>query len=267
MKIVLTVIILSLMCFTNGSVAFGAASKLAQSHGGEQTEQKRTEVEEVRKANQRVLDFFAQKKYTEALAEALKAVQLAERLPAQDHLLLSGTLSNLAGIYMTKKEYGKVAPVYERMLALREQRQGPSEGFEVEAFVNFLCILVGGKRPQEQRDLILRVDHIFIEDSIILQGIPVPSDKKTLTIGQSIQKPYPKYPHELRMQRISGSAVFFIDVDEEGRVTNTRALSCSTNALKQAGVDAARRTTFKPTLVGEKPVKVIRVIYYHWILM
>ena len=57
-----------------------------------------------------------------------------------------------------------------------------------------------------------------------------------------------------------------LTVDESGRVVEARAIS-GHMLLRPAGVEAARRAKFTPTLLCGKPVKVTGVITYNFVLM
>jgi len=68
------------------------------------------------------------------------------------------------------------------------------------------------------------------------------------------------------MAHASGAAVMLNALGETGRVTNVTPLGCSARAFIGAGANAAYQATFKPALVGGKPFKVRRIIFYRWII-
>ena len=71
----------------------------------------------------------------------------------------------------------------------------------------------------------------------------------------------PEYSEIARSQRVSGTVVVEITVDEAGAVISARALS-GPPLLWHAAVTAARQMRFKPTLENGKPVKVTGKLSY-----
>lgn len=83
--------------------------------------------------------------------------------------------------------------------------------------------------------------------------------------GKALSKPNPQYPAAAKRARASGTVVVQITVDEKGEVSSAQAVSGHL-LLRPAGVEAARRAKFSPTLYCGKPVKVTGVITYNFIL-
>lgn len=64
------------------------------------------------------------------------------------------------------------------------------------------------------------------------------------------------YPQQALVARIAGTVLVEIAIDESGSVTSARALS-GHQLLREAAVAAARGWTFTPTLLKDKPAKVV----------
>jgi TonB family protein len=83
--------------------------------------------------------------------------------------------------------------------------------------------------------------------------------------GKATKKPQPVYPPIAMAARAQGTVVVQITVDEEGYVISARAVS-GHPLLQQAAVQAARQARFTPTRLEGKPVKVLGVITYNFVL-
>jgi protein TonB len=84
--------------------------------------------------------------------------------------------------------------------------------------------------------------------------------------GKAVSKPAPSYPREALYQRVTGTVVVHITVDETGRVVEAEAV-CGPALLHEASVRAARQARFTPTLLDGKPVKVSGTITYNFNIM
>ena len=83
--------------------------------------------------------------------------------------------------------------------------------------------------------------------------------------GHAVRKPPPDYPLAAKQQRVMGTVVVQIVVDESGKVIKAEAL-CGHPLLAKAAVEAARGARFTPTLLSGMPVKVSGVITYNFVL-
>ncbi|HYH85753.1 MAG TPA: energy transducer TonB [Pyrinomonadaceae bacterium] len=231
-----------------------------------QTPAPTTAAGEINAINVKVRELYDAKKYDEAARLAVTAVESAERLFGAESKEVSAQLSSLANIYLTKRDTGKAKKALARMLESREKRLGPSEKFEQDALEQYTCVIATDLRGKPDPNVAERISRVFIEDSVLAQGFSLSPDKKELQAGSWSSKPPPTFPPEAKMTRSSGAAVMFISIDEAGKVSDVMPLGCSSRAFVAAGADAARRATFKPTLVNGKPVKVRGVIFYRWII-
>lgn len=101
-------------------------------------------------------------------------------------------------------------------------------------------------------------------------GEPVPGQKGSrpenggVLNGKAIKLVHTGYPPAARYQRVGGTVVIGVEVDEAGMVTYACAIS-GHPLLQAACIDAAKQTRFKPTILSGKPVKVIGVIVYNFV--
>lgn len=83
--------------------------------------------------------------------------------------------------------------------------------------------------------------------------------------GGAINKITPPYPQIARAARASGPVQVVVTISEEGRVIEAYAAN-GHPLLRATAVEAARRWTFKPTLLSNVPVKVQGMLTFNFTL-
>ena len=227
------------------------------------------EAAEALALSQTVVQLYEQGKHDEAIPLARRAVQLAEKAYGPDARFTSGMLANLAMLHVNKKQLDDALPLYERVLTIREKSVGPSQPSEVTALETYNCVLAiktAGRADKKRRSLFERIHYVFREDSIIAQGFAAPFKDGEITGGKAISKPAPDYPERAKYNRVGGSVVMRLEVDETGKVTSVRALDCTPQILRAPAEEAVRKATFEPTIVRGKPVKTSGFITYHFFI-
>jgi hypothetical protein len=81
--------------------------------------------------------------------------------------------------------------------------------------------------------------------------------------GRAIKLPKPEMPAAARSAHAEGAVEVEVIVDEKGDVIDTHAVN-GHPLLVAVSLEAARKAKFTPTLIGNKPVKVIAVVIYHF---
>ena len=103
------------------------------------------------------------------------------------------------------------------------------------------------------------------ETPIVTEASSAP---KTVELGQlngiAVKLAVPFYPEIARKLNAQGKVTVQITLDETGKVVSAKATSGS-SLLRSAGEDAARRSKFKPTLVGNQAVKANGFITYNFV--
>lgn len=87
----------------------------------------------------------------------------------------------------------------------------------------------------------------------------------TIISSKAISKPTPAYPALAITMRVQGTVPVQILIDEQGRVVQAQATG-GHPLLQKAAADAARRATFSPTILSERPVKASGIIYYNFVI-
>ncbi|HKB68371.1 MAG TPA: TonB family protein [Pyrinomonadaceae bacterium] len=81
--------------------------------------------------------------------------------------------------------------------------------------------------------------------------------------GKAISLPKPDYPPDARAAGTEGVVVIQVTVDEQGNVSEARAIS-GPKQLQDVSVNAALQAKFSPTLLSGEPVRVTGVIVYNF---
>ncbi len=95
-----------------------------------------------------------------------------------------------------------------------------------------------------------------------------PAAPKSVDLGQlnglALKLAMPVYPEIAQKLNAQGKVTVQITLDEEGKVISAKATSGST-LLRSPSEDAARRSKFKPTVVGNQAVKATGFITYNFV--
>ena len=81
--------------------------------------------------------------------------------------------------------------------------------------------------------------------------------------GNALVRQTPEYPGLAKATRIQGDVVVELTISEEGDVISAHVVS-GHPLLRAAALDAARRWTFRPTLLNNKPVKVTGILTFRF---
>ena len=82
--------------------------------------------------------------------------------------------------------------------------------------------------------------------------------------SKAISKPTPGYPALARQMRVQAPSR--ADSHRRARRVVQAQATGGHPLLQKAAADAARRATFSPTLLSDRPVKASGVIYYNFVL-
>jgi TonB family protein len=95
-----------------------------------------------------------------------------------------------------------------------------------------------------------------------------PAAPKSVDLGQlnslALKLAMPVYPEIAQKLNAQGKVTVQITLDEEGKVISAKATSGS-SLLRSTSEDAARKSKFKPTVIGNQPVKATGFITYNFV--
>jgi len=75
--------------------------------------------------NQQVVQLYNQRRYSEAMPLAQRALAIQEKALGPNHPSVAVSLNNLAELYQAEGRYAEAEPLYKRSLAIREKALGP----------------------------------------------------------------------------------------------------------------------------------------------
>ncbi len=81
--------------------------------------------------------------------------------------------------------------------------------------------------------------------------------------GKAISLPKPDYPPDAKAAGVEGVVVIQVTIDEQGNVTEARAIS-GPRQLQDVSINAALQAKFSPTLLSGEPVRVSGVLVYNF---
>ena len=81
--------------------------------------------------------------------------------------------------------------------------------------------------------------------------------------SMAVKMVMPVYPTAARNIGAEGQVVVEVEIDETGNVTSAKAAS-GHSLLRNSAEDAARRSKFKPAMIGGKPAKATGQIIYNF---
>jgi TonB family protein len=117
----------------------------------------------------------------------------------------------------------------------------------------------------------LKAEQAKIEEAKKQEAIAAaakPKVPESVELGQlnalALKLATPVYPMTAQTMNIQGKVTVQISLDEEGKVVSAKAIN-GHQFLRTAGEEAARRSKFKPTLVGTQAVKATGFIVYNFV--
>jgi tetratricopeptide (TPR) repeat protein len=200
-------------------------------------------------------DSEAEKTYQQLLA-------LRETSRGADHPQVAQALFALASFYQFRGKAKQAEPLYARAIAIWEKQKETDQTLHMTALERYACILRKSDKEKEAEELETRARGIISSQykSTLAQSI-----KGGVLNGKATFRPAPAYPLEAKNLRQSGTVVVQILVDETGRVLQACATS-GPKLLRASSEQAAYASRFSPTLLDGKPVKVMGIVTYNYVL-
>ena len=188
----------------------------------------------------RALAYFSKQSYDLAATDYGKALEISP--DAKTYLKRGESYEKLGEIEKAFEDYKKVVEID----ANNETAKNSAQRLQLE-----IDRKIAEQKAQEEKALAAK----SVETSQIVQLGEVTS--------QAISLVKPIYPQLAFKMGAQGKVVVQITIDEQGKVIEAKAIQGNT-ALRGASEYAARRTTFKPTLANNKPVKAKGTITYNF---
>ena len=218
-----------------------------------QAQKQSPELIEADQLSEQVIAFYKEGKYDKALPLAQRALELREKMLGPDHMLTGDACANLAAVYMAMGGNGKKAkPYLERAIAIREKDPAADKAIMIRLLDRYMCLTAGEPAKDETGEMRKRL--FKLENGIDW-------DESTHKL---ISWPKPTYPMEARPNKISGTVVVKVTVDETGKVIEAKVL-CGNPILVKGIGDSVWNARFKPRTAAEGPSKLINLLLYNFV--
>ncbi|MGI9036104.1 MAG: tetratricopeptide repeat protein [Pyrinomonadaceae bacterium] len=185
-----------------------------------------------------------------------RAVELREKLNGTDDIVTADALTRLADLYQATGEYEKAAPLLLRALDIKVKKLGSKNEAADDVFQRVSCTLNKLGRKDEADKLENKLYPPEPDD--------VPISHSGIVNGKAIRLITPPYPAEAKPKRVSGKVNVKVTINETGKVIHACAID-GAKELQRASESAAYLSTFSPTTINKKPVKVTGIIVYNFI--
>lgn len=188
-----------------------------------------------------------------------RAVALKEKAHGPDNQQVAQSLEGLATVYRARKDFNRGAPIYKRALTIYGQTSGVNSPAFQQASQGFACLAYENEKRTELRDLNEIWKRFAPPDA------PAEAPDANLLNAKARKLPPPVYPADARAQRISGTVVMKVSIDEKGDVIGIRDMCQGPPFITPAAIAAARGAQFESVKVGGRPAKVDGVLIYRFV--
>jgi TonB family protein len=217
-----------------------------------QAQKQSPELAEADQLSAQVITLYQERKYDTALPLAQRALELREKVLGPDHQLTGDAAANLAAVYMAMDNRKKAKPYLERAIAIREKDSSGDKAIMVRLLERYMCLQAGEGQKDKTAEVRLRLFKLQ-------NGIDY--DKSAHT---PISLPAPSYPREARANKISGTVVTRVTVDETGKVIDAKVL-CGDPILVKGIGSSVWSARFKPRTASGGPSKLIDLLVYNFV--
>ncbi len=187
---------------------------------------------------------------------ALKSIEVKKKVFGIESYETANELTRMAVFYRRLKKFEKAEPYYLEAIAISD-RLPSDEKVQKLSIVNkyraYLLERFGEKEGGKKADEFMK--NRFQEFSI--------TDKRNVLNGMAVKLIKPTYSSEAFVINAKGKVEVEVTIGEDGKVIKAKAIS-GHPFLRQSSEQAAKASTFLPTYVEGKPVKVTGIIVYNF---
>ena len=205
-----------------------------------------------------------QEKYLSAEKLYERAVVLRERLNGSEAKETIGAVWSLGNLKRSNGDFKEAVELYRRVYENRIKVFGANDNETYDAFERYRCALI--KKGSKTEAQSLKNDFEIVRNK---SRQPSTAAGQILDSGiinsKAINLVPPPFTSDSRSQRFSGQILTDVIIGEDGKVIHACAYNDKAPHSQLTTVEqAALQSTFKPTTIGGKPVKVIGVIVYNF---
>lgn len=208
-----------------------------------------------------VVRFFKEKQYEKAQALANQILEIREKSLGPDHPMVAVSLQNIAEILIARKKLKEAADVYRRCLTIYEKTSDVNNPQLIDSIGRYMCLLTTlGKRDEitDVRKRLFKLENGF-DESVSGSG----QTSKEFFQGRALRLPKPDYPEEAKLNRISGSVVMKVKVNEAGEVIELKSL-CGPLIFVRGSEASVWKARFEPAVINGRRVQFTSTIIYRF---
>lgn len=189
-----------------------------------------------------------------------RALELRDKFNGAESKETAATLWSLGNLNMSVRDYDQAAVFYNRAYQIRLKNDGADDLETWDAAQRYTCTLLkAGKKDQ--------VETFREKNKAALNATKkINAVEAGVINGKATNLAKPPYPAAAKKDRAQGTVMVNVMIDEEGKIIYACGADSKLHtALIEASEWAAYQSTFTPTTVAGKPVKVTGVIVYNFV--
>lgn len=195
--------------------------------------------------------------------EAFKRnLQIRETAFGTESKELTQTLHDLAMLSQRDGRFNQSIAYYKRLISIKEKELGANHTDVAELLARCAIIMGMAAKKKEAEEYEARARAIYA--ALPEQQLPTTVSPDILK-GTAILKVQPAYPISAKRNRVQGTVLVQVVIDEIGSVTQTTIIS-GPNELRNDSEEAAKQWRFRPTMVNGRPVKVQGILTFNFTL-
>jgi TonB family protein len=188
-----------------------------------------------------------------------RSLKIKEKVSGKESTEVGQSLVYLGQFYEKQGKYKQAVPFYQRAVEVLE-KTGAEDSFQAQVAEKCSCTMKlnkqGGAEEFEKRAFAKR--RKTGEISQRTEGA-----FGSVLAGKAIFRQEPVYPPAAKYERVSGTVIVQVTVDENGLVVSAQTL-CGHDYFARASEAAAKKWRFSPTLLSGVPVRVIGTITFNF---
>lgn len=132
--------VLALVCL---NAALSAGAPITQKGDAQKQTTNSPDLAEASRLSRQVVALYDRGNFDEALPLAKRALEIREKQLGSEHQLVALALTNLAGLYSAKKQYGEATRFYQRALGVYEKTLGDNDPKVADVLDNLAWSMYG----------------------------------------------------------------------------------------------------------------------------
>jgi TonB family protein len=189
-----------------------------------------------------------------------RSLNIKEKATGKESVEVGQSVVYLAQLYEKQGKYKQAVPFYQRAVEVLE-KTGADDSFQAQVAEKCSCTMKLNKQGKEAEE--------FEKRAFARRQKTGEISRKTagafggVLAGKAVFRQEPVYPRAAKYERVSGSVIVQVMVDENGNVASAQTL-CGHDYFARVSEEAAKKWRFTPTLLSGVPVQVIGTITFNF---